>query len=298
MPLLGCSPPPGTRMKAYNLAKGDAGVIATIRMMENLTAGPEGVGSPVVHFAVRQAVRGTVRDDASEIEAWFAWVKHHIQFRGEAEETLQSPEVTVKLRAGDCDDMAMLLAAGLKSLGYETAFKVIATPESEGEYAHVYAVVEDKKTKKWVPLDPTVQESYPGWEAPDSTRAQTFEGLMAYAPGNFRTTFKVPPQPRMLGWYRRGNVRPLGYLGQDEGSGPNYGGMLATQSVQEVPAIIGAITGVQTSTTTAAGTTSTGSNILAPYAAALGSSQSLLWILGLGAVVLVIAMSAGGGGRH
>jgi len=286
MPLLACSPPPGTRMKSYNLMKGDAGVVATIRMMENLTAGPEGVGSPVVHFLVRHAVRGTVRDDASEIEAWFAWVKHHIQFRGEAEETLQSPEVTAKLRAGDCDDMAMLLAAGLKSLGYDTAFKVIATPESQMEFAHVYAVVQDKKTKKWVPLDPTVDESYPGWEAPDATRAQTFEGLMAYAPGNFRNSSQVPPQPRMLGWYRPGNVRPLGYLGQDEGE--NYGGALATQGLQEVPGIIGAITGVQTSTTTAAGTTSTGSNILAPYAASLASSQSLLWILGIGAVIVVV----------
>jgi|SRR5579862_44171 len=278
------------QMRAYQLPPGDAGVVKTINKMESLVSGPEGVGSPLLHQIVRDAIRGSVRD-YTEIDYWFHWVKEHIQFRGEAEETLQSPEVTLKLRAGDCDDMSMLIAAGLRSLGYETAFKTVATPDSMGEYAHVYALALDKKTHKWIALDPTVDESYPGWEPDDTTREQTFSrigGLMAYGKGNFRTPSAVPPQPRMnLGFYRPGNFRGLGYVrragfrGLGDDSGIDLAAALSTQGLQELPSIIGSVTGVQTSTTTAAGSTQTGANfqnLLAGSSLAGASSSSLFWV--------------------
>jgi Transglutaminase-like superfamily len=274
----------GMQMRAYHLPPGDAGVLRTVNRMESLVAGPEGVASPVVHETVRKAIRGSVRD-VTEIDAWFEFVKGAIEFRGEAEETLQSPEVTLKLRSGDCDDLSMLIAAGMRSLGYETAFRTVATPDSGGEFSHVYAVVKDKQTHKWIAIDPTVDESYPGWEPPEATRERTF---MGYAPGNFRPTKSViPKQPRM-GFYKSGNFRGLRRMG-DPGDPVDVNQLLQTiipQSIQELPTIIGAATGTPAYAQTNAGISSVGGQLgLNQYGYSVGATASpALWIFGLALV--------------
>lgn len=52
-------------------------------------------------------------------------------------ETVQSPEATLELGAGDCDDQALLIAAMLESIGIPTRFKVIGTDAKA--YSHVFA---------------------------------------------------------------------------------------------------------------------------------------------------------------
>src|SRR5271157_3497522 len=111
---------------------GDAGVAATIGKMTGLLNGPQGIRSLTVRRAVADAVRGVDRG-MPEIDAVFYWVKDNIEFRGEWGETLQSPEATINLGIGDCDDQSMLAAAMLNSLGYETRFKTIALKYSPDE---------------------------------------------------------------------------------------------------------------------------------------------------------------------
>jgi transglutaminase-like putative cysteine protease len=152
---------------------GDEGVSATIAKMTNLVHGERGVRSFRVRQATLEAVRGTERG-MPEIDALFDWVKRNIEFRGEYEETLQSPEATINLGAGDCDDQATLLATMAKSLGYESRFKVIALNDSADEFSHVYVEVRDKQTGVWIALDPTVARAYPGWEADDVAREQSY----------------------------------------------------------------------------------------------------------------------------
>lgn len=161
-------------MQKFHLPLGDAGVYKTVSKMQQLVIGPVGVGSGLVRAAALEATRGSVRD-CTEIDSVFHWVKQNIEFRGEAEETLQSPEATLRMGGGDCDDHAMLLAAMLKSLGYAVQFKTVAVErDSPEEFSHVYAVVLDKVSGQWVPLDTTVRESYPGWEPSDISRSQMY----------------------------------------------------------------------------------------------------------------------------
>jgi hypothetical protein len=265
------------QMRAFHLPPGDAGVAKTINRMESLVSGPEGVASPFVHQTVREAIHGSVRD-VTEMQAWFDWVKNAIEFRGEAEETLQSPEVTIKLRAGDCDDLSMLIAAGLRSLGYETAFRTVATQDSQGEFAHVYAVAKDKLTHKWIALDTTVEESFPGWEPPEATRERTF---MAYAPGNFRPAQSIiPKQARMgrrMGFYKPGNFRGLGRLG-DDSDGTAYI-PLEAQALAELPGIIGVASGQAVATQTPAGYSIVGSPASLSSLTSTTASPTL-WLFG------------------
>jgi transglutaminase-like putative cysteine protease len=155
------------------VADGDLGIEQTIRHMTRTMYGPQGIGSWVVRQAATEAVQGVERGQP-EIDSVFIWVKDHIEFRGEAGEYLQSPEATINLGAGDCDDQSTLVATLLRSLGYQTDFRTVAMRGSEEEYSHVYAVVQDKQTGQWIPLDTTVERAYPGWEPGQIARERTY----------------------------------------------------------------------------------------------------------------------------
>lgn len=156
-------------MRKVSIADGEGGVRQTVRHMQAFVNGPEGIGAPAVRAAALDAVRGF--PESQEIEKIFQWVKNNIEFRGEAEETLQTPLVTLQLKAGDCDDQTALVAAMLKSLGYQVEIKTVAVERDDPNLStHVYAVVKDKKTKQWIPLDTTVGTAFAGWEPQDITR--------------------------------------------------------------------------------------------------------------------------------
>jgi transglutaminase-like putative cysteine protease len=166
-------------MRSEWIPDGDAGVAATIAKMKALMHSPQGLRSFLVRQKTLEAVRGVERGQ-HEIDSIFYWVKNNIEFRGEYGETLQSPEATLNLGAGDCDDQAVLAATMLSSLGYETRFKTIALRDSPDELSHVYIEVRDKRTGEWMPLDPTVGQIYPGWEPAQIARSETYGSM---APG-------------------------------------------------------------------------------------------------------------------
>ena len=163
------------KVYSESIPDGDAGIARTIQLMTSLAHGKYGDRSWRVRLAALDAVRGTERG-MDEIAAILDWVKTHIEFRGENGETLQSPEATLQAGAGDCDCQSTLAAAMLGWLGYRTRFKTVALIDAPQELSHVYVEVKDKRTGQWVPLDPTVARSYPGWEPDDVARS------ISYAP--------------------------------------------------------------------------------------------------------------------
>lgn len=169
-----CGPP--ARIFSHPLPDGDAGVDRTIQWMKALVYGPGGVKSAEVRQAAIEAVRGTERG-MQETAAILDWVKRNIEFRGEYQETLQEPRMTLRYQAGDCDDQSMLAAAMLASLGFHTRFRTISLNDSPDELSHVYVEVRDKLTGSWVPLDPTVSRSYAGWEPEEIARSVAFSPI-------------------------------------------------------------------------------------------------------------------------
>ena len=152
-------------IRKFRVGDGDPGITATIKIMQSVVSGKEGIENPYVRKAALCAVRGTARG-MSEIASIFQWVKDNIEFRGEAAETIQTPLVTLQLGAGDCDDHSTLLAAMYQSLGYETRFNTVSTGGDPDEFSHVYVEVQEKTTGRWLPVDTTVRQSYPGWTVP------------------------------------------------------------------------------------------------------------------------------------
>jgi len=91
-------------------------------------------------------------------------------------EEVQPPETTLKLGGGDCDDKAVLLAALLISIGFETCF-FVADTDNDKHPDHVYAgvylpeapelykpfphgsLLDGRSLHNWIPLDPTYEDS-------------------------------------------------------------------------------------------------------------------------------------------
>lgn len=118
--------------------------------------------------AVRQkalALTATLPSKAfgSELATLFHYVRDRIRYVRDPfnVETVATPQKTVELGAGDCDDKVVLLAALLETIGFETRF--VALGWRPGHYSHV--ILEAWSGGDWVALDPTEAKDV-GWRPP------------------------------------------------------------------------------------------------------------------------------------
>ena len=133
---------------------------------------------------MRQLVRDAIRDPAQQIretalnilrgvntfsaqaQAIQAWVQNSIEYRRDPVdvELVQTPQVTLQLKAGDCDDQAVLTAAFLQATGHPSQF--IAVGLNGGPFSHVLA--QTLIGTSWVAVE-TIEHRPLGWMPPGVT---------------------------------------------------------------------------------------------------------------------------------
>jgi hypothetical protein len=90
--------------------------------------------------------------------ALYEWMKANIAYVRDPHfvEWLQDAKVTMRERSGDCDDMVILSAAMLMSLGVPVRIVVVAQKNTANpdEYSHIY--LEFQHNGKWHPFDVTL----------------------------------------------------------------------------------------------------------------------------------------------
>lgn len=230
------------------LLDGERGTAQTVRLMRQLVdeaqADPE-----FVRFAVDLVRNIPAYDEYGEVSALFQWVQSAIRYTKDpfSKEKLYPPKELLKIRAGDCDDMSMLLGALALALGYPARLITLgANPNAPNEFSHVYVEVEvPAGSGQWVPLDAARPGSAFGRQPETWTRKRAWSLV-----DDSYQDLKGCTRLQGLGSY-------LGDLGQD---GIDWGSILS-QSISETPQIIAATQGMPTSRT-AQGTVTTGS----PYA--------------------------------
>lgn len=163
------------RFTYREIPEGIAGTDVTVAEMNRLVK--EGLRNPLIRLTALKIIRDAGiegRDFAGEIQAVFDWVLANVRYTKDPYklEMVHSPDVVLKMRAGDCDDMSILLAALLQSLGHQTRFKVISSVDPE-TFNHVYAQV--KAGNRWLSLDATVPNARPGWESPKIYNSKVYE---------------------------------------------------------------------------------------------------------------------------
>lgn len=134
------------------IPEGPEGIAATVAAMADFAAGPDGAQSPILRNQAVAIVAGIPpREYGAEVAAILQWVAANVPYRKDpaALERIQAPRVTLEARAGDCDDLAGLVAGLCGSLGHETRF--VTGGMHPGAWSHVW--VEVQIGTDWVPCD-------------------------------------------------------------------------------------------------------------------------------------------------
>lgn len=103
------------------------------------------------------------KDYLGEIDALFRWVQRHVRYTKDPFqiEVLHSARRMLELRAGDCDDMTIVLGALIKSIGHPVRI-VLTGPDARRSdlFSHIY--LEARHQDQWIPLDATMPYGM-GW---------------------------------------------------------------------------------------------------------------------------------------
>ncbi len=213
------------------LSGGEAGTAQTIKVMRQLV--DQAVSDPTFIRKAVDIVRAVPAfDEIAELEALYAWVQRNIRYTKDpvTKEKLYPPQEMLKIRAGDCDDISMLLAAFSIALGYPSRFiTVSANPEQPEEFSHVYVESEAPAgSGNWIPLDAARRGAQFGEAPPHFFRKRAW----SVTDDTYKDLGKLSGYAGMDG------------MGDDLGdwSDINWGDIIQ-QSVQEVPAIISSARG-------------------------------------------------------
>lgn len=149
---------------------GVEGVRETLKVMGRLVR--EGKKTlPVRNLAVELTRNLPPKDWGAEVRALHSFVRDKIRYVRDIRdvETVQTPEVTLELGSGDCDDKSVLLSALLESISHPSRFVAVAFRPDD--YSHV--LVETKIGTKWVPLETTMNVGV-GWMPPNVVNRLVF----------------------------------------------------------------------------------------------------------------------------
>lgn len=164
------------RATLYGLPDGDQGTRATLTTMQRLAeAGARDPDVRATAIEIVTAAGAQGHDPETQAGALHEFVRDRVLFVSDVAgvETLQSPRVTLRVMAGDCDDRATLLAAMLRAIGIPSRFRVIAAdPRRPRSFSHVYVVA--RVGSRDIALDPTYRSNAAGWQYPLATRAGDF----------------------------------------------------------------------------------------------------------------------------
>ena len=144
-------------------ADGAKGVEQTLDMMCAIVRRSK--KHPVIRtLAVRLVNQLPQKDYVNELRALHRFVRDNVRYTRDVRgvETLQYPEITVKERAGDCDDKSILFASLAESLNFPTRF--VAVGYDSDSYCHVLPQV--RVGRGWIPAETTEPVDL-GWFPPN-----------------------------------------------------------------------------------------------------------------------------------
>jgi hypothetical protein len=178
----------GSALSGYfgSIPGGIAGVRATLRIMVQVARSflKPSVGNHdrtqalvLVRTTAQQAVQSCPEKDYwCEAQCLQAFVQNPQNVRYvrdmRSTETIQTPDKTLQLRSGDCDDKALLMACMAECIGFEARFCAIAV-SGESQFSHVSAQVLIPRSgwtnAETIPLDAGGTKAALGWFPQDAT---------------------------------------------------------------------------------------------------------------------------------
>lgn len=149
----------------HAIADGNEGVKQTLLLMSKLVkSGKKNLEIRTLAGNLTKALQQ--KHWLNEIISIQKYVRDNIRYVRDIRgvETIQTPDVTLKIGYGDCDDKSTLVASLLESIGHPTRF--VAVGFNSGNLSHVF--VETKIGNKWMGVE-TTEPVECGWVPPNST---------------------------------------------------------------------------------------------------------------------------------
>jgi len=155
------------------------GPSSTLSGMVRAIQGPRGEQSMLVRSMTEEVIGELFpKDYVGEISAICNWVAEHIHYTNDPlhVELLKDPQRLVEeiqtrgYARGDCDDLACLIATMALQVGRNAQLVVVGFGR-KGDYSHVFARVQEPKSKKWIVCDPVAGSDVAGM----LSRVTTFE---------------------------------------------------------------------------------------------------------------------------
>lgn len=160
------TPMPGRALE-YTISDGAEGVKQTLYLMRDIVRRFR--SDAFLMTQARLALAGVPsRSWAEEARALCRFVQRSVRYTldpRDVEGIIEPDRLLREVKAGDCDDMALLLATLLESVGHPARFVACGFEhEPYGTLSHVF--VQTRVGNRWLSLDPS--EPYePGWEPPN-----------------------------------------------------------------------------------------------------------------------------------
>lgn len=141
---------------------GFAGTVATVQEIARLVK--KDLARPMLRLIATRAIRSAgvpSKDQVGEAQALYKFVARRVRYQKDplGLETVQSPEFTVRLGAGDCDDHSGLVAALAASVGLPVRFRVVGYDPDH--LVHIFPEV--YAGGRWLPADTTEPARGFGW---------------------------------------------------------------------------------------------------------------------------------------
>ena len=156
----------------HEIPDGPEGIRQTLKAMRGLARA--GSQSPQVRQIVQVLTRDLKQKEwLGEITRIHEFVRDHIRYIRDPSgtELLQTPEATLQLGSGDCDDKSSLTAAMLLSIGHPARF--VAIGPAPGLFKHVFVetrIARNGSGPQWIPLETT--ENWPAGKGPVNYRSR------------------------------------------------------------------------------------------------------------------------------
>jgi transglutaminase-like putative cysteine protease len=147
------------------LPDGEAGVDATLDIMVGVVLAYR--ANPTVRYSAQRLVQNcTSRDRLCQVQSVQAYVRDKINYLEDVRdtETIQTPDYTLDLNSGDCDDQSVLVASLLESIGFQTRFCAMGVRGNF--FSHVSSQV--KLGRGWCNVEtivPVLKEPWHGYSA-------------------------------------------------------------------------------------------------------------------------------------
>ena len=159
--------PVSPRIFSCRIPKGRRGTMETARIIADMTrAGAKDFYVRQKAIEIFRAAAVPAKARRAEVEALFRWVQKNIRYTRDIYrvELLHTPRRMLELRAGDCDDMTILLGSMLLATGHPVRLALTGFRADRPHlYSHIYPEVQ--VGGRWIALDATMPHPS-GWAPP------------------------------------------------------------------------------------------------------------------------------------